>query len=222
MDVLDFKKLDKQLYQPKPIPGIVVVPQMLFLAVEGKGDPNQPNGEYARAVELLYALSYTIKMSKMGSFSIPGYHDFVVAPLEGLWWFPDHAFLPSVAAKKSELIWRSLIRQPRFVTEAVLEQAKAIVRKKAPHLDVSKANLIAYTEGPSVQMMHIGVYDDEPASIAKMHEYMEANHLEEAIGKPSPDGWILSHHEIYLSDPRKANPKTMRTILRHPVFAPRP
>ena len=161
-DKLDYKKVYKNLYLPKCEPNLIDVPSMNFIMVEGKGNPNAEGGEYQLAVELLYGLSYTIKMSKMGKFIPTGYFEYVVPPLEGLWWMSDNTMDFSV---KDKYCWISMIRQPEFVTDEVFQWACCEVIKKKPLLDVSKAKLETFREGLCVQMMHIGPYDDEPKTI---------------------------------------------------------
>jgi hypothetical protein len=204
--MLDFKKEFKDLYQPKTTPAIVVVPEMTFLAVDGKGNPNT-SAEYAAAVELLYGLSYTIKM---GNKSVLEY---VVPPLEGLWRVDDDTFrgggLP--ITDKSKLIWTMLIRQPDFVTDDVFAAAKIKLAKKKPNLDISPARLEKMTEGLCVQVLHVGSYDDEPATIATMDQYV----VEKGYAISIND--FDRHHEIYLSDPRKVAPEKLKTIIRHPI-----
>lgn len=203
----DYKKMQKDLYQPKTIPSIVDVPEMVFIAVDGKGDPNI-SAEYTGAVELLYGLSYSIKMNNKSIL------EYVVPPLEGFWSVADN-FKGGGApiTDKSKFIWTMLIRQPDFVTAEVFETAKAALAKKKPSLDISKARLETITEGLCVQVMHIGPYDDEPATVATLDGFATKN------------GYIIDiddtrrHHEIYLSDPRKVVPEKLKTILRHPVKA---
>ncbi len=204
----DFKKEYREFYMPKNRPGIVTVPPMNFIAVRGQGDPNQEGGEYKQAIGLLYGIAFTIKMSRMGDHRIDGYFDYVVPPLEGFWWQDGVCGIDY--AHKEDFRWISVIRLPDFVTAddfawAVEEAAR---KKKA---DFSKAELFTYDEGLCVQCMHIGSYDDEPATAARMHEYMEDN------------GYVLDiteqrmHHEIYLSDARKVPPEKPKTVIRHPV-----
>jgi hypothetical protein len=214
MSKLDFKKQNKDLYAPKNEPSIIEVPRMNFIMVDGQGNPNDTDGEYNQAVELLYALSYTIKMSNKNS-SAEESCDYVVAPLEGLWWLEDQA--DRNFTQKDNFYWTSMIRQPEFVTDEMFTQAKAAVQKKKTNLDVTKARLESLVEGLCVQSMHIGTYDEEPATIAKIENYIVENGMYNDIGSLLPNGTVRNHHEIYLSDPRKANPLTMKTILRHPV-----
>lgn len=211
---LDYKKSFKELYAPKDKPALIDVPEMSFIMVDGKGNPNQEGGEYQAAVELIYALSYTIKMSKMGDSKPKGYFEYVVPPLEGLWWLNDGK---KDFSNKDKFCWTSMIRQPEFVNEEIFEWACSEVKKKKPHLDISKARFQKFTEGLCVQMMHIGSYDEEPKTIKEIEKYIESNNLKDVISSVRDDGTIRRHHEIYLSDPRKTASEKMKTILRHPV-----
>lgn len=208
MEKLDYKKAYKELYRPKTTPGIVDVPKMLFIQVEGKGDPNS-SAAYARALQLLYSLSFTIKMSKMGDDIPAGYFEYVVPPLEGLWWIDGLKGLDY--DRKNDFCWFSMIRQPEFVTEEVFSWAKEKAAGKDPELEYAKARLVRRTEGLCVQCMHLGPYDDEPATIAKMTQYARKNGYAEDFSD------TRHHHEIYLSDPRKTAPEKLRTVIRHPV-----
>ena len=204
----DFKKEYRDLYQPKAKPSIVEVPRMRFLAVEGCGDPNEEGGAYKHALELLYALAYTLKMSYKTNHAIPGFFEYVVPPLEGFWWQPGVAGVDY--ADKASFNWVSAIRVPDFVDDAEFAWAvEAATAKK--RLDFSPVRLIEIEEGLCVQCMHIGPYDDEPATVAAMHEFAEAQ------GYVPDFSDVRRHHEIYLSDPRKADPAKMKTVVRHPV-----
>ncbi len=210
MEKLDYKKAYKDLYQPSAKPSIIDVPEMTFIAVDGSGDPNT-SPEYKEALNLLYGLSFSIKMSKMSGTQPEGYFEYVVPPLEGLWFAEAVAFDGLNVTDKSKFKWISLIRQPEFVTKEVFEKAKAALQKKKPDLDLSKARLMKMTEGLCVQIMHKGTYDDEPESIEKMKRFIAENGYAEDFS----DGRF--HHEIYLSDPRKCAPERLRTVIRHPV-----
>ncbi len=204
----DYKKEYKEFYLPPAKPGIVEIPPLNFLAVRGKGDPNAENGEYKKAIELLYGIAYTIKMSYKGDHKIEGFFEYVVPPLEGLWWQEGvWGFDP---AKKAELGWISLIRLPDFVNEADFSWAlgEATRKKKT---DFSKVGLFTYDEGLCVQCMHIGSYDDEPATISRMEAYAAENGYTIDISDKR------YHHEIYLSDPRKTETSKLKTVIRHPV-----
>lgn len=204
----DYKKEYKEFYMPKAKPEIVTVPKMNYLAVCGSGDPNVEGGEYKASIGLLYAIAFTIKMSKMGSHKIEGYFDYVVPPLEGFWWQEGEEGIDY--AHKENFQWISVIRLPDFVTEDDFQWAisEATAKKKQ---DFSKVEFLSIEEGLCVQCMHIGAYDDEPATIALMHEYMEQQ------------GYLLDitdlrkHHEIYLSDARRVAPEKLKTVIRHPI-----
>ena len=208
MEKLDYKKEYKDLYQPKTKPSIIDVPEMIFIAVDGEGNPNTCD-EYKQAMEILYGLSFTIKMSKMNGTQPEGYFEYVVPPLEGLWWQDNTDGIDYT--RKDDFKWVSMIRQPEFVTEEVFERSKAVLKKKKPNLDLSKAWLMKITEGLCVQIMHKGSYDDEPASIEKMKQFAAENGYAEDFSEGR------FHHEIYLSDPRKCAPEKLRTVIRHPI-----
>lgn len=207
--IVDWKKQEKERYQPGNVPVPINVPEMIFIQVDGKGDPNILEGEYQQAVEILYALSYAIRMMPRNGQAPEGYFEYVVAPLEGLWWFDDRHEAGIV--EKDKFCWIMMIRQPDFVTKAVFHAACEIVSKKKPKLHLSRARLERYTEGKCVQCMHTGPFDEEPKTIDRMYAFMKEN------------GFICDlsdkrkHHEIYLGDPRKSEPSKMKTILRYPV-----
>lgn len=244
----NFKKEYKDLYGAKRKPTLVEVPPATYLAVAGTGDPNEENGAYAEALGLLYGLSYTIKMSKMGDWQPEGYFDYTVPPLEGLWWTGGGAFDGRRLIDKGALSWVSMIRQPDFVTTDVFDWACEAVTKKKPQLAealrAGKARLIRFAEGPCAQIMHVGPYDDEPETIEKLSGFITAEGMREDIseGGESPVGHVATisfdgervlealnvgesvpairlHHEIYLGDPRKTVPEKLKTIIRHPVVA---
>lgn len=208
MDKFDYKKEYKDLYQPSAKPSVTDVPEMIFIAVDGKGDPNTCE-EYKAAMELLYGLSFTIKMSKLNGTQPEGYFEYVVPPLEGLWRQENTYGIDY--SRKADFIWTSMIRQPEFVAPRVFEAAKAALAKKKPHLDVSKARLMKLTEGLCVQIMHKGPYDSEPESIEKLTRFAAENGYEQDFSESR------LHHEIYLSDPRKCAPERLRTVIRHPI-----
>ena len=204
----DFKKEYKEFYMPKNKPSIVTVPKMNYVAVRGKGDPNEEGSEYKEAIGLLYGIAFTVKMSKMGDHRIDGYFDYVVPPLEGFWWQQG---MPGIDYDhKENFEWISVIRLPDFVTKTEFEWAKEEAARKKK-TDFSKAEFFTYDEGLCVQCMHIGPYDDEPATVDMMHEFMEK------------EGYVLDitdkrfHHEIYLSDVRKVAPEKLKTVIRHPI-----
>ena len=232
--VFDYKKEYKEFYMPKGTPSIVTVPKMNYIAVRGIGNPNDEDGEYKRAIGLLYGIAFTIKMSKKGDYKIDGYFDYVVPPLEGFWWqgvastksnsdvatdTPSTEGRGSILgdevvgvdyANKDAFQWISVIRLPDFVTKEDFDWAvrEATAKKKQ---DFSKVKFFTYDEGLCVQCMHIGSYDDEPATVEAMHRFME------------DQGYVLDitdkrmHHEIYLSDARKVAPEKRKTVVRHPI-----
>ncbi|WP_314737998.1 GyrI-like domain-containing protein [Limosilactobacillus urinaemulieris] len=204
----DFKKEQPELYRPGKRPATIAVPRMRYLAVQGKGDPNAEDGEYSQALQLLYGIAYTIKMSKKGDYQIPGYFDFVVPPLEGMWWQPG---IKGVDYQhKEQFNFISLIRMPDFVTPEIFDWAvKTATEKK--QTDFSKVKLCFVDEGLCVQVLHVGAYDDEPATVEKLHEFITDNDLQLDINDHR------HHHEIYLSDPRRTKPANLKTILRLPV-----
>jgi len=204
----DYKKEYREFYLPKSEPAIVTIPPMNFAAVRGRGDPNLPGGAYQQAIVVLYAVAYTIKMSKMGDHRIEGYFDYVVPPLEGFW--QQDGVKGVDYTRKSEFRWISLIRLPEFVTEADFRWAVEEAGRKKK-LDCSGAEFLTVDEGLCVQCMHFGPYDDEPSTVTRMHAYMEAQGY-------APDfSDTRLHHEIYLSDPRKAAPEKLKTVIRHPI-----
>lgn len=206
----DVKKALKELYVPPTRPTIVDVPKMTFLMADGAGNPNDEEGEYARAVQALYALTYTIKMSPRSGQTLDGFFEFAVAPLEGLWAFPPDLF-DGVHVPKEALTWTSMIRVPEFVTPEVLDWARGEVARKKPEVETSHVRVQAWTEGLCVQVMHVGPYDTEPDSVARMHD------LATAQGYAVDLSGERRHHEIYLSDPRRSAPENLRTVVRHPI-----
>ena len=203
-----YKKEYKEFYLPPKTPGLIDVPAINFLAVRGKGDPNDPDGEYKAAMSLLYGIAFTIKMSYKGTHRIEGYFPYVVPPLEGLWWQPGVHGIDY--AHKETFEWISLIRLPEFVTKEVFDWvAKEASEKKKT--DFSRVEFFPYHEGLCVQCMHIGPYDEEPETIQKMDVFLR----EQGYIPDFSD--TRYHHEIYLSDPRKSAPEKLRTVIRHPV-----
>lgn len=204
----DFKKEYKEFYLPPAKPGLVDVPAMNFIAVRGQGDPNAPAGEYQAAMGLLYGIAFTIKMSKLGDHRIEGYFDYVVPPLEGFWWGKDGGAVDY--GHKEGFHWISLLRLPDFVTGTDFDWAiQEAARKKQQ--DFSPVEFLSYTEGLCVQCMHIGSYDDEPATLRAMEEFAA---LQGYVPDITPE---RHHHEIYLSDARKVPAERRRTVLRVPV-----
>lgn len=204
----DYKKEYKEFYMPKGTPSIVTVPRMNFIAVRGSGNPNEEGGEYKEAIGLLYGIAFTVKMSKKGDHQIDGYFDYVVPPLEGFWWQDGVNGIDY--SHKENFKWISVIRLPDFVTrdDFAWAIAEAGAKKKA---DFSKAEFFSYEEGLCVQCMHIGAYDDEPATVEAMHRFLEEQGYALDITKQR------FHHEIYLSDARKVAPEKRKTVIRHPI-----
>ncbi len=204
----DYKKEYKEFYLPKNKPSIVEVPEMNYIAVRGKGDPNAEGSEYKASIGLLYGIAFTIKMSKKGDHQIDGYFDFVVPPLEGFWWQNDIEGVDY--AHKENFNFISVIRLPNFVTKEEFDWAieEATKKKKT---DFSKVEFFTYDEGLCVQCMHVGAYDDEPATVSLMHDYMANEGYELDITDER------LHHEIYLSDARKVKPENLKTVIRHPI-----
>lgn len=204
----DCKKEYKEFYMPPKKPSIVEVPPMNYIAVRGKGNPNDENGEYKESIGLLYGIAFTIKMSDKGEHKIDGYFEYVVPPLEGFWWQEGVDGIDY--AHKENFNFISLIRLPDFVTKEDFDWAvvEATQKKK---IDFSKVEFLTYNEGLCVQCMHIGSYDDEPTTIEAMHEYAAQNGYESDITD------ARYHHEIYLSDPRKCDPDKLKTVVRHPI-----
>ncbi len=205
----DFKREYKEFYMPKNRPSIVELPKMNYIAIRGKGDPNEENGDYKKTIGLLYNIAYTIKMSYKGSHKIEGFFQYVVPPLEGFWW--QEGMAGSIDYdKKGAMHFISLIRLPDFVTKKDFDWAVEEATKKKND-DFSRVEFMTYEEGLCVQCMHIGSYDEEPLTIRLMHEYMKEH------------GYTLDingerfHHEIYLSDPRKCEVSKLKTVIRHPI-----
>lgn len=204
----DYKKEYKEFYLPPAKPGLIEIPAMRYLAMDGQGDPNEPEGEYKAAIGMLYAIAFTIKMSYKGRYKIDGYFPYVVPPLEGLWRQSGGGEIDY--AHKESFVWKSMIRLPDFVTEEVFQWAIAEATRKKQQ-DFSKVRFFTYEEGLCVQCMHVGPYDAEPATIVAMTDYAEG------MGYTADFSEKRLHHEIYLSDPRKASAEKLRTVIRHPI-----
>ena len=204
----DYKKEFRAFYLPDEQPSVVTIPAMRFAAVRGKGDPNLPDGEYQEALALLYGILYTIKMSRRGDQQPDGYFDYVVPPLEGLWWQEGAAGMDD--EHKERFRWISMIRLPDFVTEEAFRRAAEEAARRKQR-DFPAAEYLRYEEGLCVQCMHAGSYDDEPASIERMHRF-----LAERGYRPDITDRRL-HHEIYLSDARKTAPEKRKTVIRLPI-----
>ena len=205
----DFKKEYKEYYMPARKPGIVEIPPMNYIAVRGCGDPNAEDGAYKQSIELLYGIAYTIKMSRKTDHKIEGFFDYVVPPLEGLWW--QEGMNDSIDYNdKSSMHFISMIRLPDFVRKEDFDWAVKEATKKKKK-DFSKVEFFTYDEGLCVQVMHVGSYDDEPATIQLMNEFVTQN------GYTADINDVRLHHEIYLSDPRKCAADKLKTVIRHPV-----
>ncbi len=204
----DYKKEYKEFYLPKNKPSIVTIPKMNFIAVRGKGNPNEEDSEYKKSIELLYSIAFTIKMSYKGEHKIDGYFSYVVPPLEGFWWQDGTGKLDY--SRKDDMKFISIIRLPDFVTKEDFEWAINEATKKK-NCDFSKVEFLTYEEGECVQCMHVGSYDDEPKTIELMEEYALNNGYELDITD------TRFHHEIYLSDPRRCSVDKLKTVIRHPI-----
>ncbi len=204
----DYKTEYKEFYLPPNTPGIITVPAMRCLAVRGQGDPNEEGGAYKQAIGMLYAVTFTIKMSKMGKHKPEGYFDFVVPPLEGLWW--QDGIQGVDYARKKDFQWISLIRLPEFVTEDAFDWAVRESEEKKQQ-DFSAVKFFSWEEGLCVQCMHIGPYDDESATVAAMEQYAKAQDYAADFGENR------FHHEIYLSDARRCKPERLKTVIRQPI-----
>ena len=204
----DYKKEYKEIYLPKKKPEIVTVPKMNYIAVKGCGDPNKEDGEYKNSISILYALAFTIKMSKLTDYRIEGYFDYVVPPLEGFWW--QQGVTQIDYSRKDAFQWISVIRLPDFVSEKDFNWAKQQVKTKKG-IDCSNAQFLTIEEGLCVQIMHIGSYDDEPETITLMDKFIMEN------GYINDSSSTRMHHEIYLSDARRVAPEKLKTVIRHPI-----
>ncbi len=197
---LDLKKELRNLYDAPKEPALVVVPPMNYLLVDGEGDPRD-NIAYTQAIEVLYGLSFTIKFMLKKEAGT----DFGVLPLEGLWWSEDmDAF---VLGERDRWKWTAMIMQPEMVTAEHVKRARGALRRKKDHPDLPKVRFERYDEGLSAQVMHIGPYAEERPTIERLHRFIAEQGCERT-GK---------HHEIYLSDPRRAKPEKLKTIIRQPV-----
>ena len=204
----DFKKEYKEFYMPKNKPEIVTVPKANYIAVRGKGNPNENDGAYQKAISILYAVAYTLKMSYKTEHKIEGFFEYVVPPLEGFWWQDNVDGIDY--ADKAAFNWISVIRLPEFITKKDFEWAVETASEKKK-LDCSSAEFLTVDEGLCVQIMHIGAFDDEPQTVALMDEYIAQNGYENDITESR------LHHEIYLSDARKVAPEKWKTVIRHPI-----
>ena len=204
----DFKKEYKEYYLPKNKPEIVDVPKANYIAIRGKGNPNNEDGDYQKAIGVLYSIAYTLKMSYKTDYKIEGFFDYIVPPLEGFWWQDG---IDGVDYSNKDLFnWISIIRLPDFITKNDFNWAKEVATQKKK-IDCSKAEFLTIKEGLCVQIMHHGSYDDEPITVAIMDKYLEDN------GYVNDFSDTRLHHEIYLSDARKVAPNKLKTVIRHPI-----
>ena len=204
----DFKKEYKEYYMPAARPEIVTVPKANYIAVRGTGDPNAAGGAYQAAIGILYTLAYTIKMSYKSDHKIEGFFEYVVPPLEGFWW--QEGIRGVDYASKSAFHWISVIRLPDFVTKTDFDWAVETAAKKKK-LDCACAEFLTIDEGLCVQILHIGPFENEPESVAKMDAFLTANGYENDLGE------TRLHHEIYLSDAKRVDPSKWKTVIRHPI-----
>lgn len=203
----DWKKQEKQYYQPQAIPGLVIIPAFKFFTISGQGNPNDDFfGDYIAA---LYAVSYGVKMSPKAGISPKEYREYTIYPLEGVWDLTDKAKLaPSPVLDKNELVFTLMIRQPDFVTEEFANDILEQTRKKKPQPLLKEVKFEVLEEGPCIQMLHTGSYDNEPASFRQMEAFAQSNHLNRKF---------KTHREVYLSDSRKTPPEKLKTILRFQI-----
>lgn len=204
----DYKKEFKEFYMPAKKPGIVTLPPLNYIAVRGKGNPNDENGEYKNSISLLYGIAFTLKMSYKSNYKINGYFEYVVPPLEGLWWQNGREMIDYTHKENFHFI--SMIRLPDFITKQDFNWAVETATQKKK-TNFSRVEFFTYHEGLCVQCMHIGPYDNEPSTIEAMHEYAEKNGYKPEITASR------YHHEIYLSDPRRCDPNKLKTVVRHPI-----
>ena len=204
----DLKKEFKEYYQPKNKPEIVNIPSINYLAVRGSGDPNDETGDYKKALESLYAVAYTLRMSYKTDYKINGFYEYIVPPLEGFWWQDGTDGVNY--ADKTSFNWISVIRLPDFISGKDIEWAVMTATKKKK-TDCSQVKFLTVNEGLCVQIMHIGPYDNEPVTVKLMDDYLAQNGYENNLNSER------MHHEIYLSDPRKCLPEKMKTVIRHPI-----
>lgn len=203
----DFKKEYKEFYMPKSLPSIVEIPEMKYIAVAGEGNPNEVDGAYQKALGILYPVAYTLKMSYKTDYRMEGFFEYVVPPLEGLWWMDNE---DGDFSDKTGFRWIAMIRVPDFVTEKDVEWAKQeVMRKKG--LNCDSIYFMSLEEGLCAQIMHVGSYDDEPKSLEILDTYLNTERYVKDLTEKR------RHHEIYLSDPRKTAPEKLKTVLRIPI-----
>ena len=201
----EWRKKEKEYYIPKEKPQLIEVPEFKFFTIQGQGNPNSEG--FAEAIGVLYSLAYAVRMMPKNGITPEGYFEYTVYPLEGIWDLTEDGKTQEIL-NKDELIYTIMIRQPEFVTEKVAEMAMEIAKKKKPHPLLDKVRFQSIKDGLSVQMLHIGPYDDEPRTFMAMQEFCGANNL---------DLKTKAHREIYLSDFRKTEPEKLKTVLRYMV-----
>ena len=201
----DWKKSEKEFYMPKTTPELRDIPPMIFFTLSGVGDPNAP--DFASKVAALYSLSYAVKMSPKKNLAPANFSDFVVYPLEGIWRLNDKTRAYS-ATDKTNFAYKIMIRQPDFVDESFFIKIREITRQKKPNLPIAQIKFEKIADGKSLQILHVGTYDDEPTSFAKLAKFCLANNLQRRDD---------THREIYLSDARKTAPEKLKTVLRWSV-----
>lgn len=201
----EWRKKEKEYYVPKEKPQLVEIPEFSFFTLEGQGNPNSEG--FAEVIGVLYSLSYAIRMMPKNGVIPEGYYEYTVYPLEGIWDLTEKG-RKEESLNKDELIYKLMIRQPEFVTEEIVNNALEIVKKKKPHPLLEKVKFEKIKDGLSVQMLHVGAYDDEPKTFDIMKKFIEENSLEIET---------LVHREIYLSDFRKIEAEKLKTVLRYRV-----
>jgi hypothetical protein len=201
----EWKKEEKQIYLPKSKPGLIEVPSMKFFMINGKGNPN--DAAFAEVIGVLYSLSYAVKMMPKSGITPEGHFDYTVFPLEGIWDLEEEA-RAAEKLDKDKLIYTLMIRQPGFVTAELAQTVIENTKKKKPHNLIQNVRFESSEEGSCVQMMHVGSYDNEPASFALMEEFCQGNGLKRKS---------KVHREIYISDFRKTQPEKLKTVLRFGV-----
>lgn len=201
----EWRKQEKKLYIPKQKPELITIPEQKFFMIEGKGNPNSE--EYLEKIGILYSLAYAVRMMPKQGYTPEGYFEYTVYPLEGIWSLTEEGRKLDTL-NKDELLYTIMIRQPDFVTKEIVGKALENVRKKKPHPLLDEVIFDTLEDGLSVQMLHIGPYDDEPNSFRQMDKYLEENNLERTT---------FVHREIYLSDAQKVEPAKLKTVLRYMV-----
>ncbi|WP_458352783.1 GyrI-like domain-containing protein [Peribacillus frigoritolerans] len=201
----EWRKQEKNLYIPKQKPELVSIPEQKFFMIKGKGNPNEH--EFSEKIGVLYSLAYAVRMMPKQGYTPAGYFEYTVYPLEGIWDLTEEGRKLDTL-NKDELLYTTMIRQPDFVTKEIVDRAFEHVEKKKPHPFLNDVRFDTFQDGLSVQMLHVGPYDDEPQSFKVMNEFIKNNNLEKTS---------LQHREIYLSDFRKVEPSKLRTVLRYKV-----